>query len=158
MATRSRDTRGKAAQIDWPVIGMAAAMAGGFVTCLTLTAWVAGRGLSFPGAAGSAWERVSRRSGGQAANEWDPLDGGTTRSVGEVRSHAERGNEERGVQPVPPLVYPETDIGREALSASSAGGRGSGRAAVPALTQPGSAGYAGVPASPSRSEVWRKPP
>ena len=77
-----------------------------------------------------------------------------------MRSHAERGNEELGDRgendagaSLQVAVYPEM-IAREASSDSSAGGRGSGqagrgsgRAAVPALTQPGSAG-----ASPSRPE------
>ncbi len=143
MAIPSKDTRGKAAQIDWPVIGMAAAMAWLFVICLTLTAWVAGRGISLPR---SAWERVSGRSGGEYANESDALNAGARRSVEAVHSHAERGNE--GLSPaqqVPFAVYPETDIAREASSGSAAEQKAQSdptgrRPSVPgARSQPGSA-------------------
>jgi hypothetical protein len=140
MATRPKETRGVPSQIDWPTVGIAGSMAGTFVVCLTLTAWVAGRGFSIP-------------CSGFVA--------GAARSFGDVRSHAERGKEgadERGesqaISNQPVAVYPET-IARETSSGPGAGGRGSGRAAALALTQsgsPGSAGYAGVPASPSRSE------
>src|SRR5262245_48529607 len=48
MAIRSKETRGVPSQIDWPTVGIAGSMAGVFVICLTLTAWVVERGFSFP--------------------------------------------------------------------------------------------------------------
>jgi len=122
MAIPSKSSRSFTSQIDWPIVGVAAVMAGVFVVCLTLTAWVAGRGISLPR---SAWERVSGRSGGEYANESDALQASATRSVEALHSYAERGNE--GLSPaqqVPLAVYPETDIAREASSGSAGGQRG----------------------------------
>jgi hypothetical protein len=43
MATRSTSAHPVPSQIDWPIVGVAGATAGLFITCMILTAWVAGK-------------------------------------------------------------------------------------------------------------------
>jgi hypothetical protein len=124
MAIRAISRKAMQSQIDWPTVGITGSMAGIFVICLTLTAWVAERGFPLP------------RSGFVAS---------ATRSVGEVRSHAERGNEECGdgvendvsdaSQQV--AVYPERDISREVFSGPKAENKGKPEAARQALSAAG---------------------
>jgi hypothetical protein len=116
-------------QIDWPMVGLAGAMAIVLVLSTTLMTWVASRS-------------VRSQASGFRIGVAGPS-GGATQSVADVRSHGERGNEEmknaeRGeeglVERQQVASYPESD--------EQMFGSGTAR----------SAGYASVPASPSRPE------
>src|SRR5713101_2705602 len=119
----SEDT---ASQIDWPIVGVAGVMAGLFVVCSIMMAWVAGRSAnstncgtrSVIGAeergfayAGAKREGVPERACEDCSDESDSTDAGTTQSVGAVRSHAERRN--KGLASADhrhtAAVYPEGD-------------------------------------------------
>jgi hypothetical protein len=125
-------------QIDWPLVGLAGAMAVVLVLSTTLAAWVASRSVN-------SVSRAARSPIGLGESS-----AGATQSVGDVRSHGERENEglrddagrrdEGLVQQLPAASYPE----------------GEEHAVAPgAIRSNGSAG-----ASPSRTEQegQRQPP
>ncbi len=123
MAIRPLFRKAVQTQIDWPLVGVAGGMAGLLVLSTTLMAFVASR-------SGSS---VGRASGSPIG--LGEFSDGATQSVGAVGSHAERGDEEFGQ--LPSASYPEGDE----------------QAVAPGATRSnGSAGYAGVRASPSRTD------
>src|SRR6266446_3036009 len=107
MAIRPIFRKAVQTQIDWPLVGLAGAMAVVLVLSTTLAAWVASRSVSSVGRASG-----SRIGLGQSSAD-------ATLRVGDVRSHEERGNEEL-VQQVPSASYPEGDEQAVASGATSA--------------------------------------
>jgi hypothetical protein len=123
MAIRPVFFKAVRSQIDWPIVGLAVAMAVVLVLSTTLAAWVASRSAS----------PISRAAGSPIG--FGESEAAAMQSVGDARSHAESGNEEV-VQQVPAASYPEGDQQAVASGASRSNG---------------STGYARVRASPSRT-------
>jgi hypothetical protein len=93
MAIRPVYRKAVQSQIDWPIVGLAGAMAVVLVLSTTLMAWVASRSMNSVGRAACSPIGLS----GCAASERE--------SVADVHSHGERGNEEV----VQAAAYPEGD-------------------------------------------------
>src|SRR5438067_7300541 len=107
MAIRPIFHKAVQSQIDWPLVGVAGGMAVLLVLSTTLMAWVASRSVS-------SVSRTARSPMGLGESQ-----ASATQSVGDVRYHGERGNEEL-VQQVPAASYPEGDEQAVAPGASSA--------------------------------------
>lgn len=129
MEIRAIFRKARCSQIDWLLVGLAGAMAVLLVLSTTLMAWLASRSVHSIGRAAQSSEGLS----GSAVSETPKVQGVQNEGL---KDDAESQSE--GIQQLPVGAYPEGD------------GPGIARALSPAN---GSAGYAGVPASPSRPEL-----
>ena len=124
MAIRPIFRKAVQSQIDWPLVGIAGGMAGLIVLSTTLAAWVASRSVN----------SVGRASGSPIGLGESSAD--ATLRVGDVRSHAERGNEERGDAQAESQLsasYPEGDEHAVAPGATPSNGSAG---ASPSLSGP----------------------